>query len=368
VVRSRPDTAARARSAAGQHGRSAAGQPDLTRALECFWHPVCQATEVGSPGGAPAAVTLLGRDLVVARLSDGALVALDDRCAHRSTRLSIGTVDGTTLRCAHHGWRWGADGHCVEIPSLRDAPIPARARVGSYAIAERYGLVWVRIDPDSTIPVPPCPAADEGATTVEGAPYVWPVAAARRVEDVIDPSHAWGAQSAPEATADHGEPPLPEVERLDGELRFAVEVGGADGPSLAVTTRVVMPTTVQLEAAHGDGGRHVLWLAASPVDEERCRCFWRAAAAGWADDQEAALHVAEAHTRVLSVDEPIMSNQVPPWFPLDAHDEVSVRTDLVSNVYRRWLRELVAEVKRGGAGAAARSLGHAVPRRHDAAS
>ena len=49
-----------------------------------------------------------------------------------------------------------------------------------------------------------------------------------------------------------------------------------------------------------------------------------------------------------------------PWFRRDGHDEVSVRTDVVSNVYRRWLRELAAEARRGGAAAVVRSLGHVV--------
>src|SRR4029453_18776283 len=83
------------------------GAPDLdaglAAALAFHWHPVAEASDL-VPGGRPLAVRVLGRDLVLARLAGGApasvvdpahgcagskaeaLVALDDRCPHRSTR------------------------------------------------------------------------------------------------------------------------------------------------------------------------------------------------------------------------------------------------------------------------------------------
>lgn len=103
---------------------ASASATGLRAALAHHWHPVCSAAELPGPVG----VRLLGRDLVVARLG-AAVVAFDDRCVHRSTRLSVGCVDGGRLRCAYHGWAYGATGRCESIPSMPDGPVPAAAEV-----------------------------------------------------------------------------------------------------------------------------------------------------------------------------------------------------------------------------------------------
>ena len=92
----------------------------LAEVFELFWHPVCTLDELAAAAPHPRRVRLLGRDLAVARLADGTFAALADRCIHRSARLSVGWVDGTTLRCAYHGWAFGAHGRCAEIPSMPD--------------------------------------------------------------------------------------------------------------------------------------------------------------------------------------------------------------------------------------------------------
>ncbi len=54
-----------------------------------------------------------------------------DRCPHRRAPLSSGHVDADgVLRCAYHGWGFGGDGRCVDIPALGpDARIPPRAQL-----------------------------------------------------------------------------------------------------------------------------------------------------------------------------------------------------------------------------------------------
>lgn len=119
--------------------------PALQRAFERFWHSVCTRHELQAVDARALAVTLLGRRLAVADLPGAGLVALDDRCPHRSASLSCGRAESDGLRCAYHGWRFGAGGRCNEIPSMPDGPIPQRAAVTSYDVAEAHGLVWVRL-------------------------------------------------------------------------------------------------------------------------------------------------------------------------------------------------------------------------------
>jgi phenylpropionate dioxygenase-like ring-hydroxylating dioxygenase large terminal subunit len=84
---------------------------------------------------------LLGRNLVMYRTTDGAVVALDDRCAHRSFPLSAGHLEGDTLVCGYHGFRYDRHGDCIEVPSQTKCPPGIGVR--NFATAERGPLVWI---------------------------------------------------------------------------------------------------------------------------------------------------------------------------------------------------------------------------------
>ena len=332
-------------------------QDDLLATLTRFWHPVCTVDEI--PEGRPLAVTLLERELAVARLADGRFTAVDDRCAHRSTRLSIGTVDGCDLRCAYHGWTWASDGHCTSIPSLPDGPVPSTARITAHEVTDRYGLVWVRLaaagddrldtDVAGLTEIPHSSAFDDASLhTIVGRPYTWPVSALRRVENFVDLAHFAWVHDGSLGRRDEPVPPLPDVRRVGSELCFVYEPPEfeADGSAMYGSSayRMPMPCTVDITFTLASGARRVLWMTASPLDATSCRVFWAMARD---DDLDApgettrdAEHI-DFQRLVLSEDEPVVCAQTPAYFPLDPAEEVSVSTDLISNVYRRWVRELV---------------------------
>lgn len=85
--------------------------------------------------------TLLGRRLVFFRASDGRVVALEDRCPHRSMPLSAGTLDQDAIVCGYHGLRFNAEGDCIEVPS--QANCPKNVGIRSYRTHERGTVVWV---------------------------------------------------------------------------------------------------------------------------------------------------------------------------------------------------------------------------------
>jgi len=93
------------------------------RALEFFWHPVCTRAELDAARPHPLAVQLLGRRLAVADVGDQ-VMAVVDRCPHRSTRLSIGWIEAGSVRCAYHGWRYSPAGNA----SRSRRRLPARCR------------------------------------------------------------------------------------------------------------------------------------------------------------------------------------------------------------------------------------------------
>ena len=85
--------------------------------------------------------TLLDRKVLFYRTEDGTPVAIADRCAHRSFPLSAGTLEGDTVVCGYHGFRYAPSGDCIEVPSASTCPRSIGVR--RYPLAERGGLVWI---------------------------------------------------------------------------------------------------------------------------------------------------------------------------------------------------------------------------------
>ncbi|HKY21364.1 MAG TPA: aromatic ring-hydroxylating dioxygenase subunit alpha [Vicinamibacterales bacterium] len=86
------------------------------------------------------AKTLLNRSIVFYRKESGELVALQNRCAHRSYPLSESFLEGDTIRCGYHGIRYNPDGSILKVPCQDRVPTLG---VRSYAIHEMGPLVWI---------------------------------------------------------------------------------------------------------------------------------------------------------------------------------------------------------------------------------
>ncbi|WP_428422887.1 Rieske 2Fe-2S domain-containing protein [Methylibium sp.] len=112
----------------------------------------------GELTGRPLARTLLGEPVVLYRQSDGQVVALQDRCAHRAVPLSMGELCEDRLICPYHGLAYDRTGACVHVPE--QDKIPSGARVRSFPLVDRDGAVWIwmgdpeRADPDKIVPYP----------------------------------------------------------------------------------------------------------------------------------------------------------------------------------------------------------------------
>lgn len=85
-------------------------------------------------------VQVLGRNLAVYRGENRQLVALDAYCPHMGAHLAEGKVEENCLRCFFHNWKFDDRGKCVEIPALTK-PLPVSVK--SWAVEEKYGLIWV---------------------------------------------------------------------------------------------------------------------------------------------------------------------------------------------------------------------------------
>jgi phenylpropionate dioxygenase-like ring-hydroxylating dioxygenase large terminal subunit len=86
--------------------------------------------------------TLLNESIVFYRTSDGQAVALANMCPHRFAPLHLGKLVEDSVECGYHGLRFNASGKCIFNPD-GDGLTPSSAKVRSYPLLERFGLVWI---------------------------------------------------------------------------------------------------------------------------------------------------------------------------------------------------------------------------------
>jgi vanillate O-demethylase monooxygenase subunit len=106
--------------------------------LRNTWYAAAWISEVSADQ--PLARTLLDEPLVFFRGADSQPAALADRCPHRFAPLSMGKIVKHEIQCAYHGLRFGAHGGCTHNPH---GPLIAAAKVATYPLIERHGLVWI---------------------------------------------------------------------------------------------------------------------------------------------------------------------------------------------------------------------------------
>ncbi len=115
------------------------------------WHVVARSQDLKP--GTVMGTRLLDRDLVLWRGQTTQVLAWDDRCPHRSVRLSVGRVVNDGLVCSYHGMVYNPEGRCVYVPSHPDYVPPKQACIQTYKVQERYGLVFVCLgEPSETFP------------------------------------------------------------------------------------------------------------------------------------------------------------------------------------------------------------------------
>src|SRR5262245_56477101 len=140
-------------------------------------------------------VTFWSRSIALYRGDDGVLRAIENRCAHRQLKLSLGTVTGCRLTCMYHGWAYDETGRLVDIPhELFGRPMP-RLGVTSYPVQVRYGLVWLFPGHRALAGVHSVPDVAE----LEGAArprhvildVVWRAHHSVVIEHLSDGAHAW---------------------------------------------------------------------------------------------------------------------------------------------------------------------------------
>lgn len=156
-----------------------------------FWYPALASASL--PADRPVRLQMLEHWFVLFRDQTGAAHCLADTCVHRGGALGAGRLRDGHVACPYHGWRFDGDGRCRAIPSLGpEGKIPGRAKVDSYPVQERYGIVCVFLGDLPEDERPPLMTIPEYAADGWRANLIeFEVACnyERSIENGLDPAH-----------------------------------------------------------------------------------------------------------------------------------------------------------------------------------
>src|SRR5687768_16773481 len=113
------------------------------------WFTVAWSSELLP--GAVKPLVYFGKALVLFRTEQGVATLLDAHCPHLGAHLGYGgKVQGESLVCPFHAWRYDTAGQCVEVPYA--TKIPPRAQVACWPIVEKNGVIMAWYDADKAPP------------------------------------------------------------------------------------------------------------------------------------------------------------------------------------------------------------------------
>ena len=81
---------------------------------------------------------------------------MDHRCPHRCASLFYGRNEEGGIRCVYHGWKFDAEGNCLDMPNLPpEQDFRHKVHAKAYKVAERAGVIWVYMgERESAPPMP----------------------------------------------------------------------------------------------------------------------------------------------------------------------------------------------------------------------
>lgn len=324
------------------------------QSLRRAWHPVALSEEIGE---LPSPRRLLGVPYVLFRATDGEPRAFLDMCPHRRAPLSLGTREGDGLRCAYHGWCFGADGKCREIPALgAEAALPPAAKLSApVGVAERLGVVFVA--PEEPLTALPDVAEDHNSDFVRFAlePTRTRSSAGLLIDNFLDFAHFPFVHAGTFGAEESAELRPYEVEREGLGLAVVYEhpFANREDPGVAagirplvqtrrMTYRYVAPFSASLRLEYVEApGVNSIGFFIQPEDDETCRIYtvlWRNDLGEGVADVEAAMAFEQ---QVLDEDIRVQSRYHDLSIPLDLRAEVHTRADRNTMELRRVLADFV---------------------------
>ena len=160
------------------------------RYLRCYWQPIYVSEKLAK--GSIVPIRILGEELALYRGESGKAHVITNECPHRLTRLSTGWIEGDTIRCRYHGWRFDQSGRCVEQPA-EPKPFCSKVRkLASYPTREAHGLIFAYLGEGDAPTFRALPGLEEGARegwTVSPSVEMIPCNYFQSSENIMDDVH-----------------------------------------------------------------------------------------------------------------------------------------------------------------------------------
>ncbi len=113
-----------------------------------FWMPALLSEEIPTPDCPPVRVRLMGECLVAFRDTSGRAALVGQYCLHRQMDLFFGRNEENGIRCVYHGWKFDADGNCVDLPTEPPtSKYKDNIHLTAYPCKEYAGIVWAYLGP-----------------------------------------------------------------------------------------------------------------------------------------------------------------------------------------------------------------------------
>lgn len=318
-----------------------------------FWYPIARAEEI--PADKPIRVELLGMPLVAFRDVGGEAHVLADTCVHRGGSLSAGTTKEGRVVCPYHGWEYGGDGKCRHVPSLGEQKPPARAKVDSYPVQERYGIVFAFLGDLPEDQRPPLYDIEEyGSAGWKTQLYVFEIACnyERSMENGLDPIHnefVHPMQGAPMLSPEQQSTPV-KIDEIPWGSKFYMPFPAKKD---ANTELSAVKTGERVGAAgswHQGPNQLVTWIDISaenafhqyifeaPVDDGHTRIFF-VNMRSWLLEDKHDETIEKPTLQIVNEDVGILEKLRPIRTPTTNTKEILVPGDTVVVRYREWLAE-----------------------------
>ncbi|HZU62365.1 MAG TPA: Rieske 2Fe-2S domain-containing protein [Novosphingobium sp.] len=252
--------------------------------MRAYWTPACLSAELVA-GGAPMRLMLLGEKLIAFRSPDGSVGIMDHACPHRCASLFYGRNEEGGIRCVYHGWKFAADGQCLEQPNVPvENRFEKRLKARAYRVVEAGGVVWAYLGERETHP----PMTAIEATLLDAAD-VRLTCSLRRcnylqvLEGEIDTSHFGFLHGGAIDAADLDGTDLNALSLADRAPRYHVGETGA-GTMYAAYRDTGVAGETYYRVAHyllpfytmfpdGDFAANIVLDAAVPMDDEHTMIF-----------------------------------------------------------------------------------------------
>lgn len=248
-----------------------------TPVLRRFWYPVMPLAHLAA---GPKPFRLLGQDIVLWVDGEGRPSALEDRCCHRTAKLSKGFYANGFLACGYHGWEFDAAGTVMRVPQRPvDKQGRTNMRVPAFHCASRYGYVWVALE-EPLFDIPDFEEEAEGCRRIDEFYETWQCAGLRVMENSFDNAHFAFVHRASFGDQGHPEPAKLEVEEYEDGFLFRSEVPVRNPALQKELLKMESDTTVRhmrarwyapflrkLRITYPNGLVHAIITAATPIDD-----------------------------------------------------------------------------------------------------